>query len=264
MSVYPRSYLFYNYTPDLKDYVRNGVQNYFRNTFIPLDDFLEFSKDLRSTQITTMLTNYNIPVTQQYIEIFYQISIVYIMDRIKKEKLEEQNIVENLKIQYDDKLAKAYFGKYDCTWFPTGLYILPKILTETISNRIIKLVYYLLRDNTNSIRFSLTGKDETFGDMCPQSLYCIYKNIYDSLNEKFILLFEKKKLLITDTKAFSVKLVDPLTEELVFLFTRHVDLSINNNKLHLPSGSIMVLNKEALASTIKINSIENSIVFVFY
>ena len=100
--------------------------------------------------------------------------------------------------------------------------------------------------------------------MCPQSLYCIYKNIYDSLNEKFILLFEKKKLLITDTKVFSVKLVDPLTEELVFLFTRHVDLSINNNKLHLPSGSIMVLNKEALASTIKINSLENSIVFVFY
>lgn len=263
--VFPKEYIYYNYEPELKQYVRNAVSQYFKDIYIELDDLLSYVKDLRSEKLYNLIQNLNIPITQSYVDIFYQMSVLYLIDHIKQQKMDEQKYIDPVNITYDNLKAITPYGKYDCSWFPIGLYVFPRILTETIANRIAKLVHYLLADNTQSaIRFSLTRQDEIYGDMCPNVLYCIYKSIYESLNEKFIILFEKKKLLITNTISFSMNKIDVLTEEVFFIFTRHATAYIGKNKLILPTGSILVLNKEALGNTIKISALENSTVLIFY
>lgn len=261
--LYPKSYSSYKYSSDVKTYVRDAVKQRFSNINIPLEEFLAFAIELNK-EILKLLTKLNFPVTQEYVDIFYQMSMVYIMDRIKIENFDTNEIIPDIKMQYDNLVAKAYFGKYDISWFPSGLYILPKILTDKISNRLITLVYYLLRDDKNSIRFSLTGTDNVYGDMCPRTLFCIYKSIYDTLRENFILLFEKEKLLITSVSQFSINRIDPLTQEIIVLFTRDVKVKIDEHSLSLPSGSIIVLNKEAISKEISITALDNSIVYVFY
>jgi hypothetical protein len=261
--VFPKEYLFYKYTQELKDYVRTAVSRHFKNISIELEDLLSFIKYLREEELDKLMSSLNITISQTYVEIFYQMSLIYVIDRIKQEKLTEDFIVP-VKIEYNDLKAITPYGKYDCSWFPTGLYLFPKILSEKISNRIITIVHYLLRDNTQALRFSLTKKDEIYGDIAPNILYCIYKSIYESLNEKFIMLFEKKKILITSTMIFSMNKIDPLTEEVVFLFTRHATVNIGKNQLVCPTGSILVLNKEALGNIIKISALENSTVIIFF
>lgn len=263
-TVFPKEYLYYNYTPDLKDYVRTAVRQRFKNVSIKLEDLLSFAKELKENILFEFMSSLNIPINQSYAEIFYQMSLIFIINNIKQEKYFSDDLLAPVKIQYNDLNAVTPYGKYDCSWFPTGLYILPKILSDVITNRIIKIVYYLLRDNTQALRFSLTKQDEIYGDMAPNSLYCIYRGIYEFLNERFIMLFEKKKSLITNTITFSMNKVDPLTEEVVFLFTRHATMYIGKNALVCPSGSIVVLNKEALANSIKITALENSIVLIFF
>jgi hypothetical protein len=263
-TVFPKEYLYYNYTPQLKDYVRTAVRQRFKNVSITTEDLLSFIKELRESILFEFLSSLNIPITQTYVEIFYQMSLIVIIDNIKQQKYLSDEFLEPVKIKYNDLNAITPYSKYDCSWFPTGLYILPKILSELITNKIITIVYYLLRDNTQALRFSLTKQDEIYGDMAPNVLYCIYKGIYELLNEKFIMLFEKKKLLITNTTVFSMNKIDPLTEEVVFLFTRHATMHIGKNLLTCPSGSIVVLNKEALANTIKISALENSTVLIFF
>jgi hypothetical protein len=263
--VYPKEYLYYKYTPELKNYARAVVRQHFSNIYIEVEDFLSYVKDLTSEQISKMIISRNMQVEQSYVELFYQMSLVYLIDRIKHEKLDKNDYTDSFQIKYNDMKATTPYGKFDSSWFPTGLYVLPKIISEKVANRLILLVYYLLKDNTQAVRFSLTQKDEPFGDQAPNTLYCIYKSIYDVLTQHFIMMFEKKKLLITSSVGFSMNKIDPMSDEIVFLFTRHVNITIGKkHKLYLPSGSIMVLNKEAVANTIQISGLENSIVFVFY
>lgn len=264
--VYPNEYLYYKYTPELKNYVRTVVRQHFSNIYIELDDLLSYVKDLNSEQIYKMIKARNMPVEQSYVELFYQMSLIYLIDRIKQEKIDDKNTYfDTFQIKYDDMKATTPYGSFDSSWFPTGLYVLPKIISEKVANRIISLVYYLLRDNTQAVRFALTQQDEPFGDQAPNTLYCIYKSIYDTLTQHFIMMFEKKKLFITSSIAFTMNKIDPMSDEIVFLFTRHVSVTIGKkHKLQLPTGSIMVLNKEAIAQSVQITGLENSIVLIFY
>ena len=84
--VFPKEYLFYKYTQDLKDYVRTAVSQHFKNISIELEDLLSFIKYLREEELYKLMSSLNITISQTYVEIFYQMILIYAIDHIKQQK----------------------------------------------------------------------------------------------------------------------------------------------------------------------------------
>lgn len=87
------------------------------------------------------------------------------------------------KISFDLREDEKDTKKYPL--FPYGFYLIDSIIPESTCNMYSVLFSKLyLEEKTNDQKYSLTGKDEEWGDLAPNFLQCLYYYLYESILEE--------------------------------------------------------------------------------
>ncbi len=136
---------------------------------------------------------------------------------------------------------------------------MPSIVPSYVMKRLTTMFGYLLENGEGMTRFSLTDKDEIFGDIAPEVVKCINNSVIENLYENFISSFSKSKMNIIRYYTMNMKKMNSSdVSELIILFEVPVNVSIKELDLNiiLSQGSILILNGEALTYNIIIDNME--------
>lgn len=267
MSIKPKFYNHLLYTDELKDYIRRAVYAFFSNTYFKFSEFYDLRYNIYTKFIYDILDFLNITQDQQYIDIVYQYCMIYLIDHITSEP-PEIPINFNQTVSYKNFEASIDKNKFNVSNFPNGFTIMPSLVPLYIMKRITTMFGKLLDNGESMIKFSLTDKDETFGDKAPEVLRCINNSIVDNLYQNFISSFEKTKVTIIRYYTINIKkMMSSEVTELIVLFEVPVIVSIKELNLNvmLPEGSFLILNGEALSYNIMIENLDKvpAKIFVF-
>jgi len=267
MSIVPKFYNHLLYTEELKAYIRRAVYSFFSNTYFKFSEFYYSRYDIYTKFIYTILDYLNITQDQQYVDIVYQYCMIYLIDHITSEPAEIP-INFNQTVSYKNFNASIDMNKFDVSNFPNGFIIMPSLIPLAIMKRITTMFGYLLDNGEGMIKFSLTDKDDTFGDKSPEVLRCINNSIVDNLYQNFISSFEKTKVAIIKYYTINMKkMISSEVTELIVLFEVPVRVSIKELSLNviLPEGSFLIVNGEALSYNIMIENLDKvpAKIFVF-
>lgn len=267
MSIKPTFYNHLLYTEELKSYIRRAVYSFFSNTYFKFSEFYDLRYDIYKKYIYDILDYLSITQDQLYVDIVFQYCMIYLIDHITSEP-PEIPINFNQTVSYKNFDASIDMNKFNVSNFPNGFVIMPSLVPLAIMKRITTMFGYLLDNGEGMIKFSLTDKDETFGDKAPEILRCINNSIVDNLYQNFISSFEKTKVNIIRYYTINMKkMMSSEVEELLVLFEVPVKVSIKelNLSVILAEGSFLILNGEALSYNVMIENMDKvpAKIFVF-
>ncbi len=267
MSITPKFYNHLLYTEEIKAYIRKAVYAYFNNTYFKFSEFYDLRYDIYTKFIYDILDYLNITKDQPYVDIVYQYCMLYLIDHITSEP---PDIPINFKqtVSYNNFNAVIDQNKFNISNFPNGFVIMPSLVPLPIMKRITTMFGHLLDNGEGMIKFSLTDKDEMFGDRAPEVLRCINNSIVENLYQNFISSFEKSKVTIIRYYTMNMKkMLSSDVTELLILFEVPVNVSIKELNLNvmLAEGSFLILNGEALSYNVMIENMDKvpAKIFVF-
>lgn len=260
MSVIPKFYNHNLYTEELKSYVKRAVRIYFNNVYFNFSEFYNIRYMIRTKYINDIIEYTNLTPAENYVDIVYQYCILYLIDHITTES-PEMPINFSQDVTYDGYNAIIDRNKYNVDNFPNGFIIMPSLVPKEIVKRMSILFSYLLTDNQNNLKFSLTESDTIFGDEAPSVIKCIINGIMDELYEKFISSIPKTKVIIPTFRNMNLtKMISSDVNEIILLFEYPTEVKIKelDMKVLLPEGSIAILNSDALTYNIGIENLERT------
>lgn len=144
-------------------------------------------------------------------------------------------------------------------FIPNGFTLIPSILGEQISRVTSDLMASLSPEEfTKDIKFSLTDKDETWGDIPPFLIKCIHDNIFNELNNNGLNMVSHTDAIYSKNNIIEIT-YNSNTEKNSLMIVCFTDVEItgeeyslwaktNGNKFSfdIPLGSIILIKNEAL------------------
>jgi hypothetical protein len=142
---------------------------------------------------------------------------------------------------------------------PNGFTLIPSILGEQISRTTSDLMACLSQEEfTKDIKFSLTDKDEKWGDIPPYLIKCIHDNIFEELNNNGLNMVSHTDAIYSKNNTIEIS-YNSNTEKNSLMIVCFTDVEITGEEQSLwaktkgdkfsfdiPLGSIIVIKNEAL------------------
>jgi len=225
---------------------------------------------------------YSIPYSIASVEYYLPIIYSYLID--SKEQVEIENIdvlykeiiAQFIKIRlldvfvyYNQKNPEVLTPLYipsittsirnNIPNIPNGFTLIPSILGEQISRTTSDLMACLAQQEfTKDIKFSLTDKNEVWGDIPPFLIKCIYENIYEELNNNGLNMVKHTEAVYSKNNLIEISF-NSNSEKNSLMIVCFTDTEITGDEYSLwaktkgnsfsftiPFGSIIVIKNEAL------------------
>lgn len=183
-------------------------------------------------------------LTNMIVSEFIIIRLINLFTIEKKEK--QQQIEYNPKDFRSDKKL------------PSNLIILSSIIPEETSYTFNSLFKQLLPEvETKDVRFSLTGKDEEWGDYPPDIITCIYTSIYEEMENIGIYIGQKKRAFFTKTENVSISCSNADgSEDMIIIFLGDVRMKgeecnywakkePSSFEVDINKGSVLIFKKDS-------------------
>jgi hypothetical protein len=240
-----RLYSYSNYNNILKSKLRGVINNIIKDANPDYFDY--YVSHYLPIVSSYMNLDYNILSYRQLIEQFIKIKII--------NNYTQYNQTRNVTIP---SFSPSLF-KYDELLLPYGIHIVYDIIPETTCDTINYMLGSLnTNPKTQDVQFSLSNKDEIFGDMAPDFLNCMYTSILEEFNNNGINMKQKYQAIYTALRDINLNcyLKNDSAKDIVLIFFS--DLEIEGReciswakpkpgyfKMNLKKGSIVVFSRDA-------------------
>lgn len=238
-------YSYLNYDNTLKTRLRNIINNIIKDAN---PDYFNY------------YISYYLPIVSSYINLdFNNITVKQLIEQFIKIK-----IINNY--TYYNKTKDVTIPSFIPTLFhqdklnlPYGFHLIYNIIPEVTCDTINYMLGSLNKDPTTyDVLFSLTNKDELWGDIAPEFINCIYTSLLEQFNNNCINMKQKLKATYTALKEINMNCSykNDSTRDIVLITLGDLELegkecffwakpSPGYFKISLKKGSIVVLSKDA-------------------
>lgn len=237
-------YSYTNYDSSLKFRLRSIINNAIKDVD---PDYLAYYVSHYLPIISSYANlDFNNILTRQIVEQFIKIKII--------NNYTFYNQTKNVTIPF---FSPSSFTQDNLT-FPYGLNLVYNIIPDITCDTINYLLGSLNKNPVSrDVFFSLTNRDETWGDLAPEFLNCIYSTLLEELNNNGIIMKQKIKATYTSLKEISTNCSNnDSTKDIVFIILN--DTSMEGKEciywakptpgyfnINLKKGSILVLSRDS-------------------
>ena len=252
----------YNYKDSplkVKSRARDYVKTFINDSIPYLEVFLPFSIAVISYHTSIILSYLEAEMTEEEVlknekvmnELIAQLIRIYLLDNYIAKKQYDPHRV-NFQLKENDKVYPQ---------FPYGFYLIESIVPDETCDMYNTLFSYLyLEEKTNDQKYSLTDKDEEWGDLSPNFLRCFYYYLYESILEVEPTYPISKQALYSANADINISVYPSdgsYSDVMTIVFFSDCSLSgqevsawrkkeVSTFSMYIEKGTIITLKKEAL------------------
>lgn len=241
-------YSYLNYDNTLKARLRNVISN--------------IITDVNPEYFNYYISHY-LPIISSYINLdFNNIMARQIVEQFIKIKIINNYTYHNQSKHVTIPSFSPSLFNQDKLNLPYGFHLIYNIIPEVTCDTINYMLGSLSKDPvTHDVLFSLSNKDELWGDLAPDFINCIYTSLLEQLNNNGISMKQKLKATYTSLKEINMNCSynNDATRDVILITLG--DLEIEGKecffwakpkpgyfKISLKKGSIVVLTRDAYVS----------------